>query len=46
LSSVTLYFVSFWNAAIDLNELASYAYYIGGITGQSDGHGAPSSSLV
>lgn len=41
-TSVMLSFISFWRAAaIVLNDLASTAYYIGGITEQSVGKAAP-----
>src|SRR5436853_6079931 len=41
-TSVMLSFISFWRAAaIVLNDLASTAYYIGGITEQAIGKAAP-----
>src|SRR5438045_4561495 len=41
-TSVMLSFISFWRAAaIVLNDLASTAYYIGGITEQAIGKSAP-----
>src|SRR2546421_11196266 len=41
-SSVALSFISFWRAAaIVLNDMASTVYYIGGVSGQAVGKGAP-----
>src|SRR5947209_13674204 len=41
-SSVALTFISFWRAAaIVLNDLASSAYYAGGIAAQAVGRSAP-----
>ncbi len=41
-TSVLLSFISFWRAAaIVLNDLASSAFYAGGIAEQAIGHAAP-----